>query len=106
MVTSIGQKAIYGMQAGGVIAVAPVAFTVMLAGKNALRHIISGLWLRFLTEGQYDSAINVALMSPRLWRITTATATVGSAISAISLIGFVFVEKRLPTSRDFSQQQG
>lgn len=100
MATPLGQASLTGIQAGVVIAVAPPALVILLNGRHLIETIVLGLLARAATEGRYNTAFNLIIVSPLLWRVTCYTAVIGSAISAISLIGFYYAEQRLPTRQD------
>jgi len=100
MISSVGQKAITGIYIGGAVAVAPPALALLSAGSNVFKAVIGGLLLHATTGGQYNSAFNVLITSPRLWQAMLFTVPVGSAISAISALGFFFSEGRFPNTQD------
>ena len=97
MSTPIGQTALTGIKAGAFVAVSPPALVVLATGGNLFGNIIAGLMLRAATNGQYDSAFNVLMTSPGLWKALKYSASIGCAISAISFIGFCVAEGRAPT---------
>ena len=101
MATPIGKQAINGIYLGGAIAVAPLAITVLLVGKNLIETVLVGLLAKIMTDGKYNTAFNVIVTSPKFWNVMRTSALIGSAVSTVSFLGFCFAEQRMPERRDF-----
>ena len=104
MVSSSGQMALNGMCAGPIIAGSPLIIAVLHVGKDLIGHIITGIFVRIFTDGKWDTAFNTLVTSPRFWQLMKVTTTVGSAISAISFLGFYWSERRSPNLEDFRKK--
>lgn len=87
-----------GMCAGPIIAVAPILVVGAITGGG----MITGLMASAFTDGRYNSAFNVIVMSSKFFTIMKSSFLIGSAVSAISLVGFCIKNERLPRPSDFS----
>ena len=81
-----------GMVSGIVVAVSPFVVVRSFTAVNIPRAIITGLFLRILTNGKWDYAFNVIMTSPSFWRVQLMAGKIGCAITVISSLGFVLAK--------------